>query len=81
MRLIARWPEVLREAQDKLAPQVICTYLIEIAGEFNSFYASNQIINPNDRQTTETRLALAAALAQTLSNGLWILGIPVLEHM
>ena len=81
MRMIARWPEVLREAQEHLAPQTVCTYLIELSSEFNSFYASNQIINPEDREMTQVRLALTAAFAQTLASGLWTLGIPVLERM
>ncbi len=81
MRLISRWPTILIQAQQHLAPQNICTYLIELAGEFNSFYASNVIINPEERETTELRLAITSALAQVLANGLWTLGIPVLDRM
>ncbi|HEY4493305.1 MAG TPA: arginine--tRNA ligase [Candidatus Paceibacterota bacterium] len=81
VRVIARFPEIIKNAQVHLAPQNICTYLIELASEFNSFYASNQIINPEDKETTQLRLVLTAAVAQTLSNGLYTLGIPVLEHM
>src|SRR3989344_834111 len=81
IRIISRWPDILRSAQENLVPQAVCTYLIELAGEFNSFYASNQIINPDDKQTTEMRLALTEALAQTLANGLWTLGVPVLDKM
>ena len=81
MRVIARWPDILASAVKDLAPQQICTYLIQLAGEFNSYYASNQIIDENDRQTTKMRLLLTATIAQVVENGLWVLGISAPQRM
>ena len=81
MRLIARLPEILAKAREELAPQFVCTYLIELAGAWNSYYASNKIIDEDDKATTQARLALTVAIAQTLANGLWTLGIPALNRM
>ena len=81
MRLIARLPEILAKAREELAPQFVCTYLIELAGAWNSYYAINKIIDEDDKATTQARLALTVAIAQTLANGLWTLGIPALNRM
>ena len=88
MRMIGRLPEIISEAQKNLAPQLVCTYLIELAGEFHHFYATNRIADPSSElgagavgETRERRLALTAALAQTIQNGLWILGILTVEKM
>ena len=81
MRMITRFPEILKEAQEHLAPQQICTYLIELASEFNSFYASNQIIDPENKEVTESRLVLTSAVAQVIRNGLWLLGIKAVDKM
>ncbi|HEY4482858.1 MAG TPA: arginine--tRNA ligase [Candidatus Paceibacterota bacterium] len=89
MRLIGRFPEIVNEAQKLLAPQVVCTYLIELAGEFHHFYATTRIADPstelgagaNVGEIRTRRLALTAALAQTIQNGLWILGIGTVDKM
>jgi arginyl-tRNA synthetase len=80
-KLLYRFPEVVERAGKEYAPHYITTYLIEIAGAFNSFYAHNQIINPDDEEKTRERIDITEATRQVLKNGLIILGIPVLERM
>jgi arginyl-tRNA synthetase len=80
-KLLYRFPEIVERAGKEYAPHYITTYLIEIAGAFNSFYAHNQIINPDDEKKTTERISITEATRQILKNGLTILGIPVLERM
>ena len=61
------------------APHFIATYLIELAGAFNNWYAKERILNAGEE--TEYRLALTAAFAQVMKNGLWLLGIAAPEKM
>ena len=77
-KLLYQFPEVTERAYQELAPQYIVSYLIEVAGAFNSFYAQNQIIGSDDEAH---RLALTRATSIVLKNGLNLLGIPVLEKM
>ncbi len=76
--LLYRLPEVTESAYQELAPQQVSTYLIEVAGAFNSFYAQNQIIGSDNEVYF---LALTRATSIVLKNGLGLLAIPVLERM
>ncbi len=77
-RLLGRFPELVARASAELSPQHVVTYVTELASAFNSYYAQNKIIGSVDESA---QLALVAATAQVLKNGLKLLGIPVPEKM
>ena len=77
-RLIARFPEVVREAQKNLAPHTVAQYLLHLAGEWNSFYAQERI---RGGSYEVYKLRFAKAFVTTMENGLWLLGIPAPEKM
>ena len=56
------------------------TYLIELAGEFNRFYAKTKIVDKKDSDSPY-KVALAESLYWTVKNGLWLLGIKVPAKM
>lgn len=77
-RLIIRFPEVARRAQALRAPHVLAQYLTQLAGEWNSFYAKERI---RGGEFEAYKLKVAAAFANTMTQGLTLLGIPVPERM
>lgn len=79
-RLLTYFPEVIATALNERAPHQVVTYLTELAGSFNSFYATERIADPEDAYAPY-KLALASAVRTTLKNGLWVLGIPAPEKM
>jgi arginyl-tRNA synthetase len=79
-KIMNRFPEVIAEAYDELAPQKIVTYLTELASEFNAFYASGQIIE-KDNIGTSYKVGITQAVAIILQNGLDILGIELPDRM
>jgi arginyl-tRNA synthetase len=79
-RLVARFPEIMTEAQRDWAPHTIVGYLLDLAQAFNSWYGQGKIID-EDKQATAYRLAVVKAVRQTLTNGLYVLGIEVPERM
>jgi arginyl-tRNA synthetase len=79
-KMILRFPETVTKASAELEPQVIALYLIELAQEFNTYYANNKIVNPLDI-FSPYKVAITEAFSQVMRNGLWILGINVLEKM
>jgi arginyl-tRNA synthetase len=79
-RLIARLPEVVSRAQIEWAPHYIVTYLLELAQAFNSWYGQGKIID-EDVSNTAYRLSVVLAARQSLTNGLWVLGIEVPDRM
>ena len=77
-RLLLWFPDAIAEALNARDPHYIATYLADLAQAFNSLYAKERILGANDESY---KLALTAAVAATLKNGLWLLGIPAPERM
>ncbi len=78
-RLLVRFPEVVLRAQQEREPHHITTYLTELAGEWNSWYAREKILDGT--LAAPYKLALAELFARTMKNGLYVLGIRVVERM
>lgn len=74
-RLILFFPEMVAAAAGELSPNVICTYLFQLAQTFNTFYQKHPILEQPHR------LSLTSATAQVLKNGLYLLGIETVERM
>ena len=74
-RLLYRFPEVVERANTEHSPNLLVSYLLEIASAFNNFYAHNQIINPKDGGVSTERIAITKSVQIVLRNGLKILGI------
>jgi len=79
-KILYRFEEVVQEAVIERAPHKVATFLIELAGLYNSFYAQEKIADPTD-ECAPYKAALSQAVAQTLKNGLWVLGIKAPERM
>ena len=79
-KLLVRFEEVVLRAQIEKAPHLVAQYILELASEFNSFYANSQIIVEGDLLTSY-RLTLVKLFLAILTNGLDILGIKVPKRM
>lgn len=78
-KYILRFPEVVFRSNEEREPHHIATYLIELAREFNAFYAHTIILDSASDEPY--KLALVKAISQTLKNGLHLLGISAPERM
>ena len=79
-RLLERFSSVVEKAGREYAPHYLVTYLVDLAGEFNSFYASHKIIDETD-PTSPYRLALTKAFYDVMYSGLNLLGIKIPDRM
>jgi arginyl-tRNA synthetase len=79
-RLVARFPDIVERAHTEYAPQYVANYLISLASTFNSFYASQMIVSKQD-PLSPYYVALTKAFVNTMTSGLWILGIKVPRKM
>ncbi len=77
---IGEFPETVAGAARELAPHAIAFYLRALAGEFHSYYNAERIL-VEDESLRAARLALCAAVRQTLANGLALLGVAAPEKM
>lgn len=78
-RLLYRFPEIVERAGAEYAPNYITTYLTELAGAFNNFYAHEPVLE--DSPESPYRLAIVEAFKTVMKNGLTVLGIPAPERM
>ncbi|MBM3283712.1 arginine--tRNA ligase, partial [Candidatus Gottesmanbacteria bacterium] len=125
LRAIYRFPEVVVESTRTLSPNLVCSFLFDLAQKYNLFYNKHSILNPAPRhidgktpgrwpahsyavvagllpgggiskslfevegsedadyrvKSATFRLALTAATAQILKQGLYLLGIETVERM
>ncbi|RZJ24587.1 MAG: arginine--tRNA ligase [Haliea sp.] len=80
MLLIAKYPDMLANAAAGLAPHDVAFYLRELAASYHSYYDAERIL-VEDEAVKLARLALVAATAQVLHNGLAVLGVDAPRKM
>ncbi len=80
MLLLARYPEMLTAAAQDFAPHDMTFYLRELASSYHSYYDAERIL-VDDEAVKRARLALVAATAQVLHNGLKVLGVSAPQKM
>ncbi|MEL7339080.1 MAG: arginine--tRNA ligase, partial [Bacteroidota bacterium] len=81
IQVIARYPEVLREAGASYNPALLANYAYELTKEFNRFYRDAPILKSENPNTSAFRLALATFTGKTLKNCMALLGIQMPERM
>lgn len=62
-------------------PNVLCSYLFELASIFNTFYRECPVLKAADENVKRSRLVLCALSAKTIKAGLTLLGIACVEQM
>jgi len=77
---IGEFPEVVAEAARELSPHSVAFYLRSLAADFHSYYNAERIL-VDDEALRTARLALCAAVRQTLASGLSLLGVSAPEKM
>lgn len=81
VRVLERFPDVMRRATVECEPSFVTTYVVELATVGNAFYQKHRVIDDEAPGRTGARLVLVDALRQALRNGIGILGIHPLERM
>jgi arginyl-tRNA synthetase len=78
--LLARYPDMLAAAARDFAPHDVTFYLRELAAAYHSYYDAERIL-VDDEAVKKARLALVAATARVLHNGLQVLGVDAPQKM
>jgi arginyl-tRNA synthetase len=83
LKKISLLGDVVASAAEKLEPHHVLYYCQELIADFHSYYTQYKAdpIISDDADKTQGRLALVAALKQTLKSAFNILGISAPEHM
>ena len=80
MLALARYPDMLTAAAQDFAPHDVTFYLRDLAASYHSYYDAERIL-VDDAPVRLARLALVAATARVLRNGLAVLGVDAPQKM
>ena len=80
LKAMADYPQLLAGAAADLAPHRVIFYLMELAGQFHSFYNKHKVLT-SDRELSQARLLLCGALKRVFRNGLGLIGLSAPESM
>ncbi|MBI4033099.1 MAG: arginine--tRNA ligase, partial [Candidatus Blackburnbacteria bacterium] len=78
LRTFYKFPEIVQEAAENYAPNLLCNFLFELAQKYNAFYNRHRIL---EAENQEFRLALTEITGNILQSGLGLLGIDAPERM
>jgi arginyl-tRNA synthetase len=78
--LLDQFEETVAYAGKARAPHTLARYTQEVASQFHTVYNACRVIG-DDPEQTHARLALIAAVKQTIANGLALLGVSAPERM
>ena len=77
---LSRYKEVIMNAATQYGPQILTTYLREVANDFHAYYNSHQFL-VDDAALRNARLTLVTATRQIIANGLKLLGVSAPNNM
>ena len=80
LRLISRFPDVVKEAADKYEPSMVTRAVTDIAQGYNKFYYEHRVLDA-EPGVAAARVALTKAVKDVIKTGLWLIGIEAPERM
>ena len=81
LKKVGAFPQVVAEAAKHRTPHRVANYIQDLAAAFHSFYNAEKVLNPDNKELTEARLALINAVRVTLANALRLIGVAAPEKM
>uniref|UniRef100_UPI004055DF83 arginine--tRNA ligase n=1 Tax=Candidatus Electronema sp. TaxID=2698783 RepID=UPI004055DF83 len=80
LKTLAAYPGLIADAAEDLAPHRLIFFLMDLAGQFHSFYNKHKVMT-EDPQLTAARLCLCRGVKTVLANGLGLIGVSAPERM
>ena len=77
---LSKYEESIICSKENDDPSIIAKYILDVASDFNKFYAHEKIVG-DDANYTEFKLNLCEAVALVIKNGLGLLNINVINKM
>lgn len=77
-KTIIKFPRVVKKLGEDYKPHVLANYLMRLAKQFNEFYSASQVIGS---EKEAGRLSVVKAFHNTLTEGMYLLGLEVPEQM
>lgn len=77
---VIKFPEIIEKAAETYKPNLVADHIFDLAQKFSSFYNATPILKSGDKLVS-SRLKLSKTVAETIKEGLDLLGIEVVERM
>lgn len=77
---VLKFPDIILGVVDKLEPQKLVYYLINLATVFHLFYERHRVVS-DDVELSKARLYLVETVGRVLKKGLELLGVTAPEEM
>jgi arginyl-tRNA synthetase len=81
LKKLSLFSEMVARSSKDLAPHHLAQYVLELAADFTAFYGSSPVLNAENPETRDTRLAITLATGTVIRNALGLLGIECPERM
>lgn len=81
LKKVGAFPQIVADAAKHRTPHRIANYIQDLAAAFHSFYNAEKVLNQDNKELTEARLALITAVKTTLANALKLIGVSAPEKM
>lgn len=81
IKLIDETSETILQAANEFAPSLLANKLYDVAKTFNKFYHDTVILSQENADLVTARCYIVQSVKICLSTGLYLLNIPVLDHM
>jgi len=80
MRVMLRWPDVVRESAEAFEPHRLAFFTDELAAAIHRFYKNCRVVT-DDAPLTAARLLLSRAARVTIANALGLMGVSAPDRM
>ncbi len=80
IKALARYPEVVATAAERMEPHRVTFFLMELAARFHAYYNKHRVLT-TDQEVTANRLYLVSAVKLVIHNGLRLLGVNAPSRM
>lgn len=81
LKKLGEFPNVITDAAEKHAPQKITQYVFDLASLLHSFYNAEKVLDTENLELTNARIALMKAVRITIANALKLIGVNAPEKM
>jgi arginyl-tRNA synthetase len=75
IKTLLKFPKIVEKSAEVRKPQILATYMLDVAQAFNKFYGNCPILKENEKGIICSRLKLVECTKIVIENGLGILGI------
>ncbi|MDY5540401.1 MAG: DALR anticodon-binding domain-containing protein, partial [Lachnospiraceae bacterium] len=81
MLQLARFNGVMENAFEEIAPHKVCSYIYDLANEFNHFYHETKILTQEDEEKKRGYIALLMLAKGVLEDCIDVLGFSAPDRM